>query len=273
MTPVSLHRCLAFAAAVLLVAGCDSAQEDGQIQLRPGTTLRYANALSGPNGSSVQGERTERVVGADQSLGDLQGLTLTESVVTWSDAPGLTFGARVWYRPSKIRFEEVAYQFFGDAPATGGLRGVATADPTLPRLARLALARHRATRPAGDDPPDCSYNCAVTVRETPRILLEYPAETGRTWTHWIEDEYYSSTREVVGTEMITTPAGTFRCVVVRSRIFNGTVEDATVDWVDYLSDVGLVRRRLVYRYPATDGPEPGGLVFSTQDEELVAVEG
>ena len=114
-----------------------------------------------------------------------------------------------------------------------------------------------------------------TFREPARIVVEYPAEAGRTWQHYsLEDELdLVSTREVVGLETVTTPAGTFPCVIIRTRLFFGRAEDDTIDWFDAIASVGLVRRTIAYRQQAysPEGTDLGPLV-TTQTETLVAAE-
>lgn len=274
-------RLAALASLVLLVAACDRSDDDAiRVDLQVGQELRYTTRFvsdgllytDGP--VDVSGRLVERVVSSRQRLGDLRGLTVVELEQVEDDRPDVTYNTRTWYRPSDERLEEIAYEFYGDGYAgMGSLRTAAVGDPALPRLVRLAMARQRAARSGGDSTGG-TLNAGPQVRETPRIVLEYPAETGRTWTHFVLDGDLPSrdfSREVVGTETITTPAGTFRCVVVRSRSPFYPTDDAFV-WLDWIADVGLVRRTLVSRDPVTVAD--GSVVESvtTESVELVAVE-
>jgi hypothetical protein len=260
-------------AALLAVAACDSAADDAvRVDLRAGTTLRYdvsyvSDTTGGGSGPLPPVRRTERVVSVGQTLGDLRGLTVVESREQNAYDPALMGLSRTWYRPTDDRFEEVAYEFMGDAVGTFGLKQ-ATADPALPRLVRQALARHAAARGGG------GIVRGPQTRTPARIVIEYPAETGRTWTHFEAPEIgLQSTREVVGTETVRTPAGTFRCAVVRTRLFDGDVEDSSIGWTDWIGSVGLVQRRIVYRQDAFDeSGAPLGLVTTTQTDLLVAAE-
>ncbi len=272
-----MRRVLIVATAVLALAACDSAADDAvRVDLRSGTALRYdvsyvSDTTGGGSGPLPSVTRTDRVVSVGQTLGDLRGLTVVESSETNPYDPTLSARERTWYRPTGDRLEEAAYEFLGDYPGTFGLKRGA-ADPALPRLVRLALSRHAAAR--GDD-GDGGLIRGPQMRTPARIVIEYPAETGRTWTHFEGTEIgLRSTREVVGTETIQTPAGTFRCAVVRTRLYLGTSAVDDTDWVDWIGSVGLVLRRIIYRdQQVTDeAGNPIGTVTTTQTDRLVAAE-
>lgn len=278
-----MRRALIAVAALLALAACDSAADDAvRVDLRAGAVLRYdvsyvSDTTGGGSGPLPSVLRTERVVSVGQTLGDLRGLTVVESSETFPGDPPVEALSRTWYRPTADRFEEVAYEFLGDGIGTFGLK-TAAGDPTLPRLVRQALARHSAAR-GGDD--GWVIVRGPQTRTPARIVLEYPADTGRTWTHFDRDGTSVSTREVVGSEMVQTPAGSFRCAVVRTRVFTvfntpeftGRVED-DIEWTDWIGSVGLVQRRIVYREPS--GMDAAGNlirpVATAQTDRLVAAE-
>ncbi len=256
-------------AALLAIAACDNADDDAlRVDLNVGASLRYAvtyasDTTGGGSGPLPSVTRVEHVVAVGQTLGALRGLTIVESSETNAVDPTLSALDRTWYRPTDDRLEEVAYEFLGDYAGTFGLKRAAV-DPALPRLVRQALARHAAAR--GDD--GGSIVRGPQTRTPARIVIEYPAETGRTWTHFDSDGF-RSTREVIGTETVQTPAGAFRCAVVRTRL-SFALPEGSIDWVDWIGSVGLVQRRIVYRdQEALD--EAGtslGLVTTTQIERL-----
>ena len=272
-------RLAALVSLVLLVAACDSA-DDGppRVDLQPGAELRYTTRFttdglfSGEAPLEETGRIVQRVVSVGQPLGRLRGLTVVESEQVEDDRPETTFRTRTWYRATDERLEEVAYEFYGDGPGgTGGLRPAGRVDLTLPRLVRRALDR-AGRRLTGRD---SSWTfTGVRVRETPRVVLEYPAEAGRRWTHIVLDGGAPSagvSREVVGTETITTAAGTFRCIVVRSEgLF--VAPGGSFEWLDWIADVGLVRRTIVSRDPVVNGDGSAGASVSTERVELVAVD-
>lgn len=271
-----MRRALIVATAVLALAACDSAADDAvRVDLRAGAVYRYdvsyvSDTTGGGSGPLPSVTRTERVVSVGQTLGDLRGLTVVESSEANAYDPTAMGLSRTWYRPTDDRFEEVAYEFLGDAIGTFGLKQ-GTPDPTLPRLVRQALARRVGAR-GGDGG---GIIRGPQTRTPARIVIEYPAETGRTWTHFETAEVgLRSTREVVGTETIRTPAGTFRCAVVRTRLYTGDSALDDTEWTDWIAGVGLVQRHIVYRdQQATD--EAGnfiGLVTTTQTDRLVAAE-
>lgn len=258
-------------AALLAIAACDSTTDEAvRVDFRAGTTLRYdvsyrSDTTGGGSGPLPSVTRTDRVVSVGQTLGDMRGLTIVESREENPYDPTLIGLSRTWYRPTDDRFEEVAYEFLGDAIGTFGLKQ-ATADPTLPRLVRQALARHAAARGGG------GIVRGLQTRTPARIVIEYPAETGRTWEHFDTDGF-RSTREVVGTETVRTPAGTFRCVAIRTRLFFGAAAIDDTDWIDWIGSAGLVQRRIVSRQDAFDeSGAPLGLVTTTQTERLTSVE-
>ena len=270
-------RLAALVSLVLLVAACDST-DDGplRVDLQPGTELRYTTRyatdgrLFGGSPQEEAGRLVQRVVSTGQPLGRLRGLTVVESEQVEDNRPGTIFRTRTWYRPTDERLEEIAYEFYGDGSGgTGGLRPAGGADPTLPRLVRRALERAGRGLAGGD-----SSWAGVRVRETPRVVLEYPAEAGRRWTHIVLDGDAPAAgvaREVVGTERITTPAGTFRCVVVRSEGLFVT-PGGSFEWLDWIADVGLVRRTIVAREPVVNADGSAGESVSTESAELVAVD-
>jgi len=262
---------------VLLVAACDST-DDGppRVDLQTGTELRYTTLfvtdgrLFGDAPVDETGRIVQRVVSTGQALGSLRGLTVVESEQVEDSRPETTYRTRTWYRPSDDRLEEVAYEFYGDgAGGTTGLRAAGGVDPTLPRLVRRALERAGRSLAGGD-----SSWTGVRVRETPRVVLEYPAETGRRWTHFVLDgdpPASGVSREVVGVETITTAAGTFRCVVVRSEGLFVT-PGGRFEWLDWIADIGLVRRTIVSREPVVNDDGSAGESVTTESVELVAVD-
>ena len=271
-------RFAALVSLVLLVAACDST-DDGplRVDLQPGTELRYTTRfttdgrLFGESPQDEPGRIIQRVVSTGQSLGRLRGLTVVEAELVEDNRPGTTFGARTWYRPTDERLEEVAYEFYGDGPGPVGLRPAGGADPTLPRLVRRALERAGRGLAGGDS----SWTFGgVRVLETPRVVLEYPADAGRRWTYSVPDggpPVQGVVREVVGEETITTPAGTFRCVVVRTYGLFGIL-GGNGEWLDWIADVGLVRRTIVAREPVVNADGSAGESVSTESAELVAVD-
>ncbi len=270
-------RLAVLASLVLLVAACDNSADDAvRIDLRAGATRRYevsyvTDTTGGGRGSLPTVVRTDRVIAVRQTLDSLRGLTVVESTEANPYDPTGTSQTRIWYRPSEDRFEEVAYEFVSESVGTFGLRASRPAglDPSLPRLVQQAIADRVAARQGGG-----GINRGPQTRTPARIVIEYPAETGRAWTHFDVDGVFRSTREVIGTETVETPAGTFRCAVVRSRLMFGDTADDTIDWLDWIADGGLVQRRIVYRDQiATD--EDGneiGTVTTTQTDRLVAVD-
>lgn len=261
-------------ALLLLASACDSAGDTfSRVDLEVGQRLEYETRyigdgfFEGEAPYDVTGRLVERVAARNQTLEGRRGLTVVESESTDSESPGLTFRATTWYRPTAVRLEEIAYRFSGDGPALGGLRPAAPlADPSLPRLVNRFLAEHAAARPGDGD--ECPYNCETTFRDPARIVIEYPADAGRTWTHFDLDGF-SSTREVLEMGSITNSAGTFLCAVVRTRLSDRS--DRELDWIDWIGEAGLVQRRITYRTPFTRADGTAGESVATENADLVSI--
>jgi hypothetical protein len=272
-----LMRLAALASLVLLVAACDSADDDAvRITLRAGEMRRYEVAYAtdttgGGRGTLPTVVRTDRVVGVGQALDSLRGLTVVESTEANPYDPTGTSQTRMWYRPSADRLEEVAYEFVSESVGTFGLRSARPGelDPSLPLLVRQAVAARGTARPGGG-----GVVRGPQARTPARIVLEYPAEAGRVWTHFEVDSFFRSTREVVGMETVQTPAGTFRCVVVRTHLIFGGAPDDSIDWVDWIAAAGLVQRRIVYRDQILTDEQGNEIarVTTTQTDRLAAAE-
>lgn len=267
VTRLSLR--LGAVALALLVSSCDSTEETfSRVNLRVGQQLDYEvqytddGLFNGVEAYEASGRLTERVVSSGQTLEGRTGLTIVEVELVEYGEPDVTFKVTNWYRPTDARLESVAYRFSGDGPGADGLR---SASPTASLADRLV---NDAQRLGGDD-PDCPFNCATTLWEQPRIVLEYPSYIGQSWTHTVSAGRIFTTREVIGNETIKTPAGTFPCVVIRTRPLE--TGDRSFDSVDWISTVGLVQRRITYRTPVTldDGSQVESVL--TERRDLVSV--
>ena len=261
-------------ALLVLASACDSSDDAfSRVDLKAGQERQYAarytgdGLIDGQDPYDMAGRVIERVVTAGRRLEGERGLTVVDVEASDDSSPGLTYRTRVWYRPTDRRLDEVAYQFSGDGPGASALRR-AQPDPALPRLVARLLAERLGERPGGDD-PECPFNCAVTFRDPARTVVRYPAEIGRTWSHFSVDGFLSSTREVVAAETVETPAGTFPCIVVRTRLSFYT--DDEFEWVDWISNEGLVQRRVAYRRAITLSDGSAAESVATERLDLVSV--
>lgn len=130
-----------------------------------------------------------------------------------------------WYRHSDSALVELAYHDPARIPsvapknATTISTGVWSPVPTDEQLAR--------TRSAAQD---------TVIRTNPRLVYAYPFEVSASWVAFREP--FRTEHEIVGTEMVTVPAGTFQCVKVRWRI---SLDPDRLQY-DYISNQGLVLR-------------------------------
>lgn len=257
-------RTLAVLALALGLTACDAFGDDDsfRVDLTPGVRLEYAVTETKDYADGAYAEAawtsTAEVVALDAAVGEERGLV--EILLTSSEGGD----GRVWYRADGDRLAEVAYD--GDA-ADGALRTVPTAgSPTLPRPVRRLLA---------DRMDAASGRGRLVVRDEPRVVLDYGAGAGRDWVHYDFTTLgfpLRSLRRVEGEQTVETEAGPYDCLVVRSTVeFAGV--DQGVDWVDYIADVGLVRRVVVVRDAEADadGNETGRETVTTMRQELTAV--
>lgn len=260
--PVS-SRSLAPLALALLLAACDGGDGDviRSVDLRPGARLTYASTFFESDSLGhlrpvLLDTLTVRVLGEGRAV--LGETGLTEVAVT-SRRQG---SGRSWYREDDDALRAVAYATTGvaelplaEAPRAG--------PPDLPHLVRLRLGALGEAAGRTHAPAD------TLLRDTPRTVVVYPLVEGQTWEHYdlFGDGSFRSTREVLGYEEVATPAGRFRCAVVRTRIFMGGQEITDLDWRDWVAEAGVVRRRI-----ESESPTTAGTVRLLSEEALIAVE-
>lgn len=96
--------------------------------------------------------------------------------------------------------------------------------------------------PAADD--------SVTYENPPRLSLQYPLKTGAQWMYFM-NESYRIEKEIAGIENITVPAGRFSCykIVYLYNWFGDNALNWTedIEYTDFVSDKGLVLRKIIYR--------------------------
>jgi hypothetical protein len=149
---------------------------------------------------------------------------------------------RSWYRQSPDSLVEVAYSIAGysgfgflrkakqveTAPLGRGLTG-------LPLLVQQRLRKREA--------PPATAAADTTVREDSRVVLQAPLEQGATWTAFDirsrDGDRIRNRRTVLGDTTISTPAGRYNAVEVRTT---STVGGTITQWSDFYSEAGLVRR-------------------------------
>lgn len=103
---------------------------------------------------------------------------------------------------------------------------------------------------------------------SPRIVLDFPLKTGKTWNHWHCEDQVFITKTVTGTTSITVPAGTFSCFEIS---FGGRLyDDSGIKITEYVSDIGLIKRVMQYEMTLTDSQgHPTDTVMATREVRLV----
>ncbi len=91
----------------------------------------------------------------------------------------------------------------------------------------------------------------TTYEDPPIRELAYPIEVGTGWTYRDTDlgHIWDMAKEVVGTEIVSVPAGNFECFKIRwywDMDHNGEW-DSTIEGYDYLTGAGIVKREFIIR--------------------------
>ncbi len=168
-----------------------------------------------------------------------------------------------WYAQTVSDLRDVAYSGAGHVPvvqpvirgtsaSVRGWRGSARyfAEPYLVGLATSE---------------DATGSDSIIVRSDPRIVYQYPMTPGLQWQSFAVP--FLQTREVIGEEIVTVPAGTFLCLRVRTRI-----PDLAPDlvWDDLVSTDGLVQRNIEMKLVSYDATmTPGDTLVSVERMDLV----
>jgi len=117
---------------------------------------------------------------------------------------------------------------------------------------RAALARC-AGFPAMPGRPD-----SLIFEDPPVRCLAYPLTVGREWVYRQPGAPWAINKRVLAVEQVEVPAGTFECYAVRWLIDfwepHGEWDD-DIEWVDYFSDSGLVRRTIMYYDVVVTSPD------------------
>lgn len=87
----------------------------------------------------------------------------------------------------------------------------------------------------------------------PDTTLEYQTSIGDSWRVYGEDVSLaaispSAEKTVIGSERLITPAGEFQCMITLTQSYDGNdgTPNETIKLIDYISDIGLVRRDIVF---------------------------
>ena len=204
-----------------------------------------------------------RVAAVDDIVGAYTGLIRMEAY----SVPHYIGTTKVWYKQYPDSLVEVAYSTAGATsvvlPKMAGRSSIGSRILTrgngdyvrLPLLIRWILERR-------------GIEDTTIERTDKRIVYRYPLSVGASWTSFSDP--FLQTREVEDYETVTAGDQTFWCARIRTRL---PLIDPDVEWFDYVSAGGLVRR-VVY-YPAmqvtsSDNPDgPGQIVSITESLNLI----
>jgi hypothetical protein len=174
-----------------------------------------------------------RVAGIGETVGSMTGLVRLEAKPVQDD----TLVTSVWYAQSTADLREVAYSGAGRVPVI---------QPKLHKwsIANVGVLRHTEfyTEPYLVRSRFCISQMgvdSVLIRDDPRIVYQYPLVVGAQWRSFTTP--FIQTREVVGVEQDTVPAGMFVCLRIRT-----TIPEFGTDliWDDLVSTEGLIQRTL-----------------------------
>ncbi len=251
-------RLLLLALVLVLLAGCDSADDPVSSSLLP-DDAQYAWSLEQRTVETdsltlrLSDEADVRVVARDAAVPGYR--SLTEIETSMRSAPD-SVKSRMWYDVADEQLREVAYRNAGAAVSAQPRGGTSFAAPSL--FAQPYTVTELLRRRGGARAASTSLDSLI-VREDPRVVYRLPLAVGQEWVSFTDP--FGSTREVVGRETITVAAGTFDCFVVRTEI-DIVAARAQFEWLDFVSpEHGLVLRTIdtVQEYRGPDNQ--GGLLI------------
>ena len=246
----------------LVLTGCDAADSsDGPIQgisLKKDLVQTYDWSFasfdsSGTPIQQTQGRFAARISATNDRVGGLTDLVKMELYMV-DDADKMEF---IWYRQTSSDLRELAYFITGALPIAPLKRNSESLRrPSLYGLPMTVstLLNERLEKAGRED--------SVQFRTDPRIVFVYPLEEGASWTAFTSP--FAQTREVLGYRDVKVKAGTFRCAEIRTRIPELA---PNMDWVDCVSDVGLVLRVVTHENELGVG---SGTLRSEERVELVS---
>ncbi len=244
-------------AILLCVSGCkkndnpvDPVLGQGIFELSAGKTWMYAWSMTGTDSlgnilSSATDSVRVSVASTDDTLGSYQHLVRLEA----QSIPRPRGIARLWYQFSGDSLVEIAYSNVGASPIAWPKRSAQSTTGTIkepPAFSLLPKAVIALLRSKG-------FADSVLFRDDSRVAFEFPLSVGKTWTTFSYP--FPQIREVVGTETIQCPGGSFVCAKVKTT--DPTI-DSTMVFYDYVSINGLIKREVNLTAMAVTIENPDG---------------
>lgn len=189
-----------------------------------------------------------RVTSTNDIVGTYSGLLRMEAF----SIPHNIGTTRVWYKPYPDSLVEVAYSTAGATPVVLPKRSQGT--PSLAGAVRSSnislrtpLAVRYAMRTLGIED-------SIIERSDNRIVYRYPLSIGTVWTSF---QYpFLQTRQVDGYELVSVGDRTYWCAKILTKL---PTLDPDMEWFDYVSSQGLVKRTLHMRGLVAIEDDPDGL--------------
>lgn len=115
----------------------------------------------------------------------------------------------------------------------------------------------------------------LVIENPPLQVLPFPTEVGQVWAYREKGNPFLIEKSVIGKETVEVPAGEFECFKIQWDLDfdNDGTPNQNIEFVDYISARGLVKRTLIFRglvITSETGPEPVGS-FDSQHDVLASV--
>lgn len=250
--------------SVALLLSCEKGPTEygsaADVEFLPGMVYRYAwsSVLRDTLGNVIVETRDTvvlTVASVEETLDTLE--HLIRIVVTSSSGT-----SEVYYRNTETALTEVAYVVGGTPLVQPSIRTIGGESKNV--ISSLALAVPMSVQRFMGDRL-LTRTDSVIVRDDPRIVYQYPLSSGTSWVSFSSP--FIETREVIGNEYVTVPAGGKSCIKIRTDLSWG----GNVEWFDYVDAQGLVKRtvQLDVIFTTQESPETGEAAVSFEQAELL----
>jgi hypothetical protein len=169
-------------------------------------------------------------------------------------------------------FTRTAAKLFGDKQ--DGFYDYGYISAIDPYIAMPDLSPSDLTQPVNNILPFGKNQISVVLdsfifENPPRKCLEYPLTVGAEWFVRQSAGPWRILKRVIGQQEISTPAGIFDCLVIEWKYDtdNNGIWDTDIEWLDYLSEQGLIKRSMI-RFNSRITDELGNLLgyYDSKDE-------
>jgi hypothetical protein len=198
-----------------------------------------------------------KVLGTNEKLDSLSGLIKLEAY-SLKKYIGSTFD---WYKQNPDSLIGIAYSGAGRVPPIVPKRSGSNAlhvaeeiniSPVVfPRTVQLMMGMREIH--------------VDTILYFARVVYKYPLTAGKNWISFRNP--FLQNRQVAGWESITTKAGTFYCAKISIRY---PELDPTLEWYEYVSTRGLIRRTITGTYVIRDEKGNSFGTFTMKEQAEIA---